>query len=196
MSCHLVTGQHGSCLQACPCMLTSADIACRTTLNVGLWCLSSPGNSPVTASLTVKFSYRAVENLTDMTLGLTPPLVPSSRWQLPSEEWFEQRDAALKDVTRRNTLWRLSSRLFHRVFSLSRTGNQLAGWIFSCFSACPFPLSFQADFLLTCLVQPALKLFVHVSVRSIDLTDHLHGDLLSASMRRLAWHAIFACTSL
>ena len=119
-SCHLVTGQHGLCLQADPCMLTSTDITCRTKLsasNAGVWCLSVPGISQVTAVLTVELPYRAVENLTDMTLGLTAPLVPSSRWQLPSEEWFEQRDAALKDVNRRNTLWRLSSRLFHRVFS-------------------------------------------------------------------------------
>ena len=72
-------------------------------------------------------SRRAVENLTDATLALTPPLMPSTRWQLPSDDWFEQRDAAQRNVARRNTLWRLSSRLFQRVFSLSRSGNQLAG---------------------------------------------------------------------
>ena len=101
---------------------------CRT--RPSSMCVADQWMCPVLVALVAQescASFRAVENLTDATLALTPPLIPSTRWQLPSDDWFEQRDAAQRNVARRNTLWRLSSRLFQRVFSLSRSGNQLAG---------------------------------------------------------------------
>ncbi|KAK9864129.1 hypothetical protein WJX84_011962 [Apatococcus fuscideae] len=116
--------------------LEPSKLSCRGKLNPSFCCgMEDPlqlhwikyGGAVMRIGAQSPYLIRAVENLTDATLALTPALTPSTRWQLPSDDWFEQRDAAQRNVARRNTLWRLSSRLFQRVFSLSRSGNQLAG---------------------------------------------------------------------